>query len=175
VRPEKKYIVDDLSNKIKDADSFFITSYLGLSAENMNELRSECRKQSCQYLIVKNRILKIALQKAGIAVDDQIDSALKESTAVAFTKEDAVAVAKLLIKYGKSNGLPKIKGGFVDGSWFEENRIVEFSKLPSREVLLAQLMGAFKGPLNGMLGVLNGPIRSFVRGLNAVAEKKGKE
>ncbi len=175
MRPEKKYYAKEIETKIKESGSFFITDYLGLNAESISDLRRQCHAESCKYFVLKNRVLKIALKESGIEDIDKIDSVLTGATAIAFTKEDAVAVAKLLIKFGKESGLPKIKGGVVEGKWFDEKGIEQLSKLPSKEVLLANFVGALKGPLNGFVSVLSGPMRGFVCALNAVAEKKGKE
>lgn len=175
MRPEKKYYAKEIEDKVKEAGSFFITSYLGLNAESISDLRKQCHAESCKYLVVKNRVMKIVLRESGIEDIDKIESVLKESTAIAFTKEDAVAVAKLLIKFGKGSGLPKVKGGVIEGKWFDEKEVEYLSKLPSKEVLLANFMGVLKGPLNGFVSVLSGPMGNFVRALNAVAEKKGEE
>ena len=176
MRPEKKYYAKEIEDKVKEANSFFIKSYLGLNSESITDLRKQCHAESCKYLVVKNRVLKIVLRESGLEDIDKIEAVLKESTAVAFTKEDAVSVAKLLIKFGKtSNGLPKIKGGVIEGKWFDEKEVEYLSKLPSKEVLLATFMGVLKAPMNGFVSVLSGPIRGFVRALNAVAEKKGEE
>lgn len=172
MRYEKEYLVNEIVDKIKDSDSLFLTSYLGLNAESITLLRKECYKGSSQYLVVKNRILKIALEKAGLEVNEDVKSVLLKSTAVAFSKDDAVAVAKSLIKFRKDKGLPKMKGGYIDGKWFDDKQVEAFSKLPSREVLLAQLMGTIKGPLNGFVTVLSAPMRNFVCALKAVGEKK---
>ena len=172
MRHEKEYLVNEIVDKIKDSDSLFLTSYLGLNAESITELRKECYKGASQYLVVKNRILKIALEKAGLEVNDEVENVLLKSTAVAFSKEDAVAVAKSLIKFGKDNGLPEMKGGYIEGKWFDDKQVEAFSKLPSREVLLAQLMGALKAPLNGFVSVLSAPMRNFACALKAVGEQK---
>ncbi len=175
MRPEKAYLVEEVIDQIKDSNSLFVTTYLGLSAEKLNLLRRECYKSSGNYMVVKNRILKIALEKAGLTVSDDVSSVLKESTAVAFSKEDAVVVAKLLLKFGQDNGLPKVKGAFIEGKWCSEDSVEAFSKLPSREVLLAKFMGTLKSPLTGFVSVLSGSQSQFVRCLKAIADKKSEE
>jgi large subunit ribosomal protein L10 len=175
VRPEKAYLVEEVTDQIKNSESIFVTSYLGLNAENLNALRRECFRTSAHYLVVKNKILKIALERAGLSVSDDVTSALKQSTAVAFAKEDAVAIAKLLLKFGKDKGLPQIKGGYIEGKWFGEEQVVEFSKLPSREILLAKFMGTLKSPLTGFVSVLSATQGNFVRCLKAIADKKSEE
>ena len=175
MRPEKAYLVKEVIDQIKDSNSLFVTSYLGLSAENLNALRRECYKSAGHYMVVKNRILKIALEQAGLTVSDEVSSVLKESTAVAFSKEDAVVVAKLLLKFGQDKGLPQVKGGFIEGKWCNEDSVKAFSKLPSREVLLATFMGTLKSPLTGFVSVLSGSQSQFVRCLKAIADKKSEE
>lgn len=175
MRSEKAYLVQELTERIKEYNGLFVTSYLGLSSENLSSLRRECHKADSRFMVVKNRILKIALENAGFEVSEDVQKVLKESTAVAFTKEDAVQVAKLLIKFGDDKGLPKVKGGYVEGNWFNEDRVVQFSKLPSREVLLGKLVGALQGPLYSLVSVLSAPQRNLVYCLKAIADKKQSE
>ncbi|MEW6534929.1 MAG: 50S ribosomal protein L10 [Candidatus Auribacterota bacterium] len=173
MRPENKYLADYLIEEINDSKAFFVTSYLGLNSEKLNSLRNECRKADCKYLVVKNRVFMKALGQAGVKMNDTADQAFQESTAIAFSKQDAVAVAKMLVKFGKDNNdLPKIKGGYLEGQWFDEKGVESFSKLPSREVLLAKLMGVMKAPLNNFVSVLSAPLRNYVCCLKQVGEKK---
>ena len=172
MRPEKQYLVEEITTQIKDSDGFFITEYLGLSAENLNALRAECESNACRFFVVKNRLFKRALENAGIKLDDEVSKMFQQSSAIAFSKEDAIAVAKLLVKFGKANKeLPKVKGGYVEGNWCTESDVVSFSKLPSREVLLAQFLGTLKSPLTGFVSVLSGPMRNFVYALKAIGDK----
>lgn len=176
MRPEKQYLINELSENIKDSKGFFVTSFVGLKSEQLTSLHKGCRKELSKYLVVKNRVFKKALSHVGINVDQNIDSSLKGSSAIAFSKKDAVALAKMLInKEKESNGLLKIKGGFVEGKWFNQNDVIELSKLPSREVLLGKLLGTFKAPLNGFVSVLSGPVRSLVCAMNAVVDKNKSE
>ncbi|MCB1195285.1 50S ribosomal protein L10 [bacterium] len=173
MRPEKEYLVEEITSQLKESTGFFVTEYLGLSSEKLNSLRAECAKNSCRFLVVKNKLFQRALDRAGINVDEQTKKMFVQSSAVAFSKEDAIAVAKMLIKFSKDNDdKPRVKGGFVESSWCSSEEVVDFSKLPSREVLLAQLMGTLKSPLTGFVSVLSGPLRNFTYALKAIADKK---
>ena len=175
MRPEKAYLIEEVIDQIKESNSLFVTNYIGLTAEKINSLRRECYKSSGKYMVVKNRILKIALERTGFKVSDEVSSVLKDSTAVAFSKEDAVVLAKLLLQFGKESGLPKVKGAFIEGRWFPEEKVEAFSKLPSKEILIATFMGTLKSPLTGFVSVLSGVQSGFVRCLQAIADKKSEE
>lgn len=175
MRPEKKYLVDELTGNLKESTGFFVTSYAGLSAEDISAVHKNCRKESSKYMVVKNRVFKLAAKESGYELTHQFEESLKGSTAIVFNKSDAVAVAKMLLNIEKEkNGLLKLKGGFVEGRWFNQEQVVELSKLPSREVLLSKLMSTFKAPLNGFVNVLSAPLRNLLCVLNSIAEKKSE-
>jgi len=175
VRLEKKYLVEEISENLKESKGFFVTSYVGLTAEDISAIHKSCRKESSKYMVVKNRVFKIAVKESGYEVSKQLEDSLKGSTAVVFSKSDSIAMAKMLLGIEKEkNGLLKLKGGFVEGRWFNEEQVVELSKLPSREVLLAKLMGTLKAPLNGFVSVLSAPLRNMLYVLNGIAEKKSE-
>ena len=80
VRPEKEYLVEEITSQLKDSTGFFVTEYLGLSAEKLNSLRSECEKNACRFLVVKNKLFQRALENAGIGVDDETEQMFPTTT-----------------------------------------------------------------------------------------------
>lgn len=169
VLEEKKKQVADLAEKLKVARTGVIVDYKGITVEQDTKLRKELRESGSHYKVVKNTLLKLALKEAGI---DGLDPILGGTTAVAVHTEDYVAPAKILNKFANGNEKFSIKAGFIDGKVVDANQIITLASLPSKEVLVAQVLHGLNGPISGLVTVLNGTIKGLVVALNAIAEKQ---
>ncbi len=173
----KKAVVAELKDQITSAKAAVLTSYKGLTVEQDTELRHELREAGVSYHVVKNTMLRIAAQDAGI---EGLDEHLSGTTALAFSTEDAVAPAKVINDFIKKNKLEdtevlQIKAGMLDGKVIALEKVKELASLPSREELLAKLLGSMNAPISNTVNVLQGVIRNCVYALNAVREKKEQE
>ena len=173
----KKAVVAELKDQITSAKAAVLTSYKGLTVEQDTELRRELREAGVSYHVVKNTMLRIAAQDAGI---EGLDEHLSGTTALAFSTEDAVAPAKVINELIKKNKLEdtevlQIKAGMLDGKVIALEKVKELASLPSREELLAKLLGSMNAPISNTVNVLQGVIRNCVYALNAVREKKEQE
>jgi large subunit ribosomal protein L10 len=173
----KKAVVAELKDQITSAKAAVLTSYKGLTVEQDTELRRELREAGVSYHVVKNTMLRIAAQDAGI---EGLDEHLSGTTALAFSTEDAVAPAKVINDFIKKNKLEdtevlQIKAGMLDGKVIALEKVKELASLPSREELLAKLLGSMNAPISNTVNVLQGVIRNCVYALNAVREKKEQE
>ncbi|MEG0830900.1 MAG: 50S ribosomal protein L10, partial [Acidaminococcaceae bacterium] len=121
------------------------------------------------YVVVKNTLLRIAAQDAGI---EGLDSYLEQNTAIAVAPEDPVAVAKIICDFAKANKVMKVKVGILDGKLISAEEIKALAELPPREVLLAKMLGSMQAPISGLANVLQGTIRKFVYALEAVRKAK---
>ena len=101
-----------------------------------------------------------------------MDSFLQGSTAIAISKEDYVAAAKILSDFAKEHEFFQVKSGYIDGKLIDKSEVTRLAKLPSREVLIAQVLGGLNSPITGFATVLNGTLKGLVVALNAIAEKK---
>lgn len=169
-RNERTAVIDDLEQQFKSAKGIYITDNNKITVEVVTRLRSELRKSGVQYIVVKNTLAKEACKRVGIG---NLDEYFKGPTAVAVAPNDSTAPAKVLRDFRKElKDLLGVKAALVDGSLFSGAQADRLADLPSREVLLSQLLGVLKAPMGNMAGALNGILSKFVGTLEAVKDKK---
>ncbi|MDR0979323.1 MAG: 50S ribosomal protein L10 [Lachnospiraceae bacterium] len=139
---EKKEKVSALAEKFKAAKCIIIAEYRGINVLDVTNLRATLRSSNTEYKVIKNNITKRAFEEASI---EGLEDALLGPNAVIINNEDYLAPAKALYEYSKENEFYKIKGGVIDGKVLSAEDIVALAKLPSKEVLVAQLAGALLG------------------------------
>ena len=166
---QKKQHVAELAEAFKAANVGVLVNYLGINVEDDTKLRKQLREAGCQYKVVKNTLLHLAFEQAGI---EGLDESLKGTTAIAYSENGYTEAPKILSDYAKGHENFTIKSGFIDGSTVDAAGITELAKLPSKEVLIAQVLGGFYAPIQGFANVLNGTLRGLVIALNAIAEKQ---
>ena len=170
VLTQKQQIVEGLVERISRSAAGVLVDYKGISVEADTKLRRELREAGVEYTVVKNTLLRFAAEKTGLS---ELSEVLNGTTAFATSENDPVAAAKLLQKYADNSlGAFSIKAGFVDGKAIDAEGVKALAKLPSREVLIAQVLGGLNAPITGFVNVLNGNIRGLVVALNAIAEQK---
>ena len=177
VTPKKQAVVAEIKNWLTTSQAVILTSYRGLNVATDTEMRRELRAAGVTYKVVKNTMLRIAAKEAGI---EGLDSHLEGTTAIAFSAEDAVAPAKVLCGFMKKNkledqGILTIKVGILDGKVIDAKEVKALANLPSREELIAKLLGSMNAPIANTVGVLSGIIRNFVGVVEAYRAKKEKE
>ena len=155
---QKKQLVENLAEKMKAAKSGVIVDYCGITVEKDTALRAELRKAGVDYTVVKNTYIKKAADIAGIS---GFEPYLEGMTAFAFSNEDPLAPAKVLCKFAESNETFKVKVGMMDGAVIEASEVEALAKIPSKEVLIAKVLGGF-----------NAPITSLAYVIKAIAEKQ---
>ncbi len=170
VQPLKVETVEELKAMIQDAKSIILNDFTGLNVADISELRRQCRESGVRFRVIKNTLAKRSFEELGI---EGMDALLEGPTAFAVSTEDEVAPAHVLKKFADEYKLPRFKGGYVAGRILDEKETVRLASLPSREVLLAQVVGTFQAPLQGLVGVLNASLRDLVGVLDAIREKKG--
>ena len=165
----KQQIVKELSQKIKDAKAMVFVDYRGLTVEQDTEMRAALRKAGVEYRVVKNTLTRFAAKENGL---EELTPYLNGPTSVALSSTDPVAPAKVMAEYAKKYEALELKVGVVEGKIIDVKGINALAELPSREVLIAKVLGGFNAPISGLVNVLNGNIRGLVVALNAIAEKK---
>ncbi len=153
----KKVVVSEIEELAKNAKSIVLVDYRGLTVAQATELRNEVRNAGGVYKVYKNRLMKIAFDKLKI---DFPASDFEGTTAVMFHSSDEVAPAKIALDGSKKYGNLKLKSGYVDGKYFNTDEITALANIPSREVLVAQL-----------LGLLTNPMRSLAVAVSEIAKK----
>ena len=170
VLEQKQKIVAEVAEKLKAAAGGTIVNYQGITVENDTALRVEMRKAGIEYFVIKNTLLKRAVEIAGLP---ELSGVLENMTAIAISENDPVAPARILCSYADKIETFNIKAGFVDGKVIGVSDVVALSKLPSRDTLVAQVVGTLAAPISGLVNVLNANISGLARVLQAVADKKG--
>lgn len=169
-RAKKELSLADLKVKIAKAKSIVVTDYRGLTMVQLQELRSALGT-SGEFTVAKNTILARALNEHGVA--DATADTFAGPSAVLFSYDDEVGPLKVLVKFAATaQSRPVIKGGLLENNILSADRINALSKLPSKEVLRGQVVGALVAPLTGLVGVLNANIRNLVYALNQIKEQK---
>lgn len=173
VTPKKEAVVAEIQGWLTSSKGVVLTRYDKLNVATDTQLRRELRAAGVQYKVVKNTMLRIAAKQAGIV---GLDEHLEGTTAMAFSA-DAVAPAKVLCDFMKKNKLEDadiltIKVGMVEGKVIDAKGVKALANLPSREELVAKLLGSMNAPIANCVGVLSAVIRNFVGVVDAIREKK---
>jgi|OM-RGC.v1.021134316 large subunit ribosomal protein L10 len=168
-KADKEQLVAELSAQVKDSDALFLTNYKGLTYLQQTAVRSEIKEKGSDFKVVKNTLLKIALNNNDI---DSMDSYLVEPTACAIVTGDVAAVAKTIKKYAKEFDKFEIKAGYLDGNVLTANDVNVLADLPSRDELLAKMLSSMNAPVSNFVSLLANIPRSLVNVLTAVKDKK---
>ena len=155
----KKPIVEEISENIKDAQSVVLVDYRGLTVEQDTKLRKELRNAGIIYKVYKNTMMNFAFQGTDF---EQLSGSLEGPSAVAISKDDATAPARVIAKFAKTAPALEIKAGVVEGTYYDAEGMQAVAKIPSREELLSKLLGSIQSP-----------IANFARVIDQLAEKGG--
>lgn len=168
-REDKVAAVEDIKDRVGRAEAAVFTDYRGLTVSQMAELRRSLRAAGIEYRVIKNSLTAIALADLKIT---EIDELMEGPTAVALGYEDPAVAAKLVNEYAKKSGILRLKGALMSGQVYSADQVKALASLPSREVLIAKLLGTMNAPVGALARVMNGPIAAFARVLQAVADQK---
>jgi large subunit ribosomal protein L10 len=158
IREEKVQQINEIADKLRESQTTVIADYRGLTVAEVTELRKQLREAGVEFKVYKNTLTRLAVQKEGFT---ELDQYLTGPNAIAFSNNDVVAPAKILVDFAKKNENLEIKGGIIEGKVVDANAIKALASLPNREGLLSML-----------LSVLQAPIRNFALAVKAVAEQK---
>ncbi len=168
--PRNDASVAELKELLGDAKTFFLVDYQGLSAGELNSLRSKLRAADARLLVAKNTLINVVLKANGV---ENFADTLSGPTALVLIGSDPVAPAKVLTDFAEeqSKDLPAPKGGMLQGQVVAASELERIAKLPSREQLLSELVGVLQAPLQQLVGVLDGPQRNMVGVLQNYSDK----
>jgi large subunit ribosomal protein L10 len=160
--------VKNLAGKFKNMKGMILTEYHGLTVEEISELRSKLRSFDSEYVVVKNTLSEIALKEAGIDAGNNFSG----PTALVIENGDIVSPAKAIMDFAKTHAKLKIRAGYLEGKFVNAAVIEQLSSLPSKEVLIAKMLGSMNAPITGFVNVLAANIRGLVTVLDAIAKKQ---
>ena len=168
---EKQRIVDDTSQRLEGVRGVFLADFSGMTVESISKLRRKCREQKIEFRVVKNTLLKRALNAHGITA---LDDHLAGPTGVVFSAASEMAPAKVLVDFAKEHERPRVKAAFVDGQLFDDKAITRLAALPSREVLLSQLLSTFIAPMTQFLAAIDATLRLPATMADVLEREKSK-
>lgn len=165
----KEQAVQVLVEGLKNSKSAVFANFQGLKVSESEELRAICRKQGIKYIASKKTLLGRALKELGLDVDT---GSFEGGPAVVFGTEDEVAPAQIVAKFAKAHQAISLFGGILEGAFIDTKKVTELSALPSKQELLAKMVGSLNAPISGFVNVLAGNLRGLVRVLSAIKETK---
>lgn len=170
-RTEKETYRVDTAGKLNGSSAVILAEYRGLSMDELTALRVELRKHQASFKVCKNRIVIKALDQEAENLAD-LKVSLKGPLGILFSEGDAAQATKIALEFEKNHPKFVVKAGFIDQASLNPSQLKAISELPSKEVLLAKIVGSLIAPHRGLLGVLNGVPRQLVQVINAIKEKK---
>lgn len=168
-KQQKQEMLEYLKEKLADSKSVVFANFTGLSVNDMEDLRSKCRQAGVQYLVAKKTLLKKALAEAGFEAPE-----LGGEISVAFSRQDEVAAAKILNEFSKGHEEVKFIAGILENKIIGAEEVKGLAQLPSKDELLAKMVGSIKAPISGFVNVLSGNLRGLVNVLNAIKDGKSQ-
>jgi large subunit ribosomal protein L10 len=169
VREQKKQVVGEIKSRIENGSLMLITEYRGMSMAQMTELRRLIQGDGGCMTVFKNTLSRFALKELSIEFPETM---LEGPTALINTTGDVAKISKAVTKFAKDVEVFKIRGGILENKVIQESTIQELATLPSREELIAKVIGGIKSPLTSLVAVLSTPARGLVYALDAVKKQK---
>jgi len=167
---KKLDIVTELKTKLARAKSLVFSDYRGLTVAQIQDLKRKVKKEKGEYVVTKNTLMLKALTQAGLPTPEVKE--LEGPSATLFAYEDEIAPLKTLMAFIKTTGLPTLKIGILEKMIITKEQVESFAKLPAKNVLYAQVVGALSSPTYGLVNVLQGNIRKFIYVIDAVKNKQ---
>ena len=153
---EKERIVETAASSLQGVRGVFLADLSGMTVDSVSRLRRKCREQKIQVKVIKNTLLKRALNASGITA---LDEHLVGPTSLVFSPESEMSPAKVLVDFAKENEKPRVKAAVVDGKLFDDKAIAVLATLPSREVLMSQVLATLIAPMTTFLAALEATLR----------------
>src|SRR3954452_3825515 len=167
-REEKSATIQEIAAQIEASEAIFAVDYRGISVSQAADLRSKLREADASFRVVKNRLTKLAADKAG---EGRLPELLEGPTALTFVRGDTAAAAKAISTFNKEHDVLVFKGGFMDGTSLDEEQFKSIARLPSRDILNGQFAGVVASPLTGLVRGLGSMIQGLALQLGQIAEK----
>jgi large subunit ribosomal protein L10 len=169
-KEQKKVVVAELADKLREATSLYFVDFTGMTVATDQAFRNELRKKGVTMKVAKNTLILRALAEVGgYEIEDK---KLAGQTAVIFGGSDPIAPAKIIRQYFEKGEKPKLKVAVVEGQVFDGSQLKQVSELPTREDLIAGMIGSIHAPISGIVGSINAVMRDVASLVEEVAKKK---
>ncbi len=173
-KAEKLFFVANLAEELKSAKSTILINFSGMGVKTQQELKKRLSEVNARMMVVKNTLFKLAGKEAKIPKETLTDSVLAGQTALILADEDPISPLQILAKFTKEFEVPQLKVGIVEGHFQDKEALVVLSKLPGKEALVAQAVGAIGAPIYSLMGTLQGNLQKLVFVLNQAKLKGGE-
>jgi large subunit ribosomal protein L10 len=167
-KEQKQQVVEEIAARLGEADAIFAIDYRGISVPQAAELRGRLRDADASFTVVKNRLAKLAAEKAG---REGLDDLLEGPTALTYVRGDIVTAAKAISTFSREHGILTYKGGFMDGDVLDEDRFSSLARLPALDVMRGQLVGMAASPLTGLARGLGSLLSGLAVALGQIQEQ----
>jgi len=167
--PEKGEAIEALKSRLAGVKAIVLTEYRGLTVQQLSELRRQLKTAAAEYAVVKNRLARLAIRDSSL---DGLGPHLRGPTGLALSKQNPVALARMLQAFARNNPALQIKVGYTEGQLLQPAEVRALADLPSREVLLGQLAGGLQAPLVAFVNMLEGMVRALLSALDQISARK---
>ena len=168
-RNEKSEIISEIKELLESSSAVYLTDYHGINVEDISSLRSQFRNEGVRYKVYKNTLVKRALSELGKY--DKIADHLTGMTGFAFTTKNPLAPAKIINKYFGDKEKLSLKACYVEGEFFDGSQLKALATLPTKNELIASIMGSLNAPASGIVGAINAVMRDLVNVVEQISKR----
>lgn len=169
-RNEKSEIISEIKELLESSTAIYLTDYSGINVEDVSELRNQFRNEGVRYKVFKNTLIKRALDEAGKY--EKIADHLTGMTGFAFASTNPLAPAKIINKYFSDKEKLSLKACYVEGEYFEGSQLKTLATLPTKNELIAGILGSINSPVSGIVGVINAVFRDLVSVVDQISQRQ---
>ncbi len=169
---QKTFFVENLAEELKSANSVVLINFAGMGVKTQQELKKRLKEVDAKMVVIKNTLFRLAGEKVKLPTETLSDTALAGQTALIITEKDPITPLQVLAKFTKEFEVPQLKVGIVEGYFQNEEELTKLSKLPGKDGLVAQVVGAIASPMYGLIGTLQGNLQKLVFVLNEAKNQK---
>jgi large subunit ribosomal protein L10 len=168
-KDEKTVIISEVKEMIDNSSAIYLTDYSGITVADINTIRKEFRKEGVRYKVIKNTLFKRALDEAGKY--DKLADHLIGMTGYAFASDNPVAPAKIIKKYNDALQKLSLKACYIENQYYDGNKLNEIASLPSKNDIIAAILGSINSPVSGIVGTINAVISNLVSVIDQISKK----
>jgi len=169
-RDEKTEVISEVKELLESSTAVYLTDYSGINVEDISDLRNQFRKEGVRYRVFKNNLFKRALDESGKF--EKLADHLTGMTGFAFTSTNPVAPAKIINKYFGEKEKLSLKACYVEGEYYDSSQLKTLATLPSKNELIAGIMGSLDSPVSGIVGAINAVIRDLANVIDQISKRE---
>jgi large subunit ribosomal protein L10 len=169
-RDEKTEIISEVKELLENSTAVYLTDYSGIDVEDISSLRNQFRQEGVRYKVFKNNLFKLALDESGKF--EKLADHLSGMTGFAFTSTNPIAPAKIINKYFGEKEKLSLKACYVEGEYYDSSHLKTLATLPSKNELIAGIMGSIDSPVSGIVGAINAVVRDLANVIDQISKRE---